>query len=210
MQESDKQSKLNEKLWDSRASTYDRLFSFTRWTQRKLVDSLKIEVNTNFLDLGCGTGWAVRYAAARASCQGLFYGVDASSEMVKQAELLSNGYKNLHFIKSRAEELSLESNFFDVVISSNAFHHFSNPEKALEETCRVLKSKGKVYILDTTADHLFMRMIDRLGRKLEPGSVKLYSTKEFQLLYEKAGLHYIASKPIFSAIKVHIAEKPTS
>lgn len=40
MQESDENAKLNEFLWDSRAKTYDRRFSFTRWTQRKLVSML--------------------------------------------------------------------------------------------------------------------------------------------------------------------------
>lgn len=207
MQESDENAKLNELLWDSRAKTYDRRFSFTRWTQRKLVSVLLLGENPHLLDLACGTGWAVRYAATLTNGQGKFYGVDNSSKMIEQAEANSKNIPNVHFSKSRVEELPFVDNFFDFVISSNAFHHFSSPDKVLRETYRVLKLKGKVYILDTTANNFFMRILDKLSRKLEAAHVKLYSTREFQDLFEKAGLHYTMSKPILSAIKVHIAEK---
>jgi hypothetical protein len=52
-----------------------------------------------------------------------------------------------------------------------------------------------------------MRLVDRFGRKVEPAHVKLYSTKEFQALFERAGLCYITSERIIPAIEVHIAEK---
>ena len=207
MQETNENVRLNEELWDSRAKNYDRRFSFTRWTQRKLISMLELGENPYLLDLACGTGWAVRYAATLANGRGEFYGVDISSKMVEQAEAKSKKYLNVHFCKSRVEELPFDDHFFDFVISSNAFHHFSNPEKALTEAYRVLKSKGKVYILDTTSNNFFMRTLHRLSRKIEPAHIKLYSTREFKTLFEKAGLHYTMSKTILSPIKVHIAEK---
>ncbi|MGB7900958.1 MAG: methyltransferase domain-containing protein [Halobacteriota archaeon] len=77
-------AKQNEELWDSRAETYDTRFSFTRWTQRKLVSLLQLGDNPYLLDLACGTGWALRYAANRTNGQGEFYGVDNSSKMIAQ------------------------------------------------------------------------------------------------------------------------------
>jgi ubiquinone/menaquinone biosynthesis C-methylase UbiE len=44
------------------------------------------------------------------------------------------------------EELPFDDDFFDVVMSSNAFSHFSNPEKALREGNRVLKRRGELYV----------------------------------------------------------------
>jgi ubiquinone/menaquinone biosynthesis C-methylase UbiE len=207
MQEADEKAKQNEELWDSRAATYDRSFSFTRWTQKKLVSMVRLEQNPYVLDLACGTGWAVRYAANSANGRGKFFGIDNSSKMIEQAEALSKGYENVHFHKSRVEELPFDDDFFDCVISSNAFHHFSNPAKALREAHRVLKPKGRIFILDTTANNFFMRVVDGLSRKIEKAHVRLYSTREFQALFEQAGLSYMTSKPVFSAIKVHIAEK---
>jgi ubiquinone/menaquinone biosynthesis C-methylase UbiE len=200
-------AKQNEELWDSRAETYDTRFSFTRWTQRKLVSLLQLGDNPYLLDLACGTGWALRYAADRTNGQGEFYGVDNSSKMIAQAQAKSQSCGSLHFYKARVEALPFDDDFFHVVMSSNAFHHFSNPEKALREANRVLKAKGKLYILDITANNAFMRLVDRFSRKVEPAHVKLYSTKEFQALFERAGLCYITSKRIIPAIEVHIAEK---
>jgi len=207
MQNTDEKAKLNEKLWDLRAETYDRRFSFARWTQKKLVSLLPLGENPYVLDIACGTGWAVRYAATLANGQGEFYGVDISSKMIEQAEASSASYTNVHFRKSNVEELPFRNNFFDFIISSNAFHHFSNPEKKLREAHRVLKPKGRVYVLDTTADNFFMRMMDRLSMKLEPAHVKLYSAREYQTLFEKARLNYVTSKPAILFLKVHIAEK---
>jgi len=200
-------ARQNEELWDSRAETYDTRFSFTRWTQRKLVSLLQLGDNPYLLDLACGTGWALRYAANRTNGQGEFYGVDNSSKMIAQAQAKSQSCGSLHFYKARVEALPFDDDFFHVVMSSNAFHHFSNPEKALREANRVLKPKGKLYILDITANNAFMRLVDRFSRKVEPAHVKLYSTKEFQALFERAGLCYITSKRIIPAIEVHIAEK---
>ena len=201
----DKTARQNEELWDSRAETYDTRYSFTHWTQRKLVSLLQLGDNPCLLDLGCGTGWTLRYAANR--WQGEFYGVDISSKMVERAQAKSRSYGNLHFYKSRVEELPFDDDFFDVVISSYAFHHFSNPEKALREANRVLKPKGKLYILDMTANNAFTRLVDRFARKLEAAHVKSYSTKEFQALFERAGLRYITSKRIIPPIEVQIAER---
>ena len=98
MQKANDKTKLNEEMWDSRAGTYDRYFSFTRWTQRKLVSLLDLKKNPHLLDLACGTGWAVRYAAKMANGRGEFYGVDNSSEMIKQAEANSISCRNVFHI----------------------------------------------------------------------------------------------------------------
>jgi ubiquinone/menaquinone biosynthesis C-methylase UbiE len=73
-------AKLNEEMWDSRAETYDRCLKFLRWTQKKLVSVLQLGENPHLLDLGCGTGWAVRYAASLTNGRGEFYGIDISSK----------------------------------------------------------------------------------------------------------------------------------
>ncbi|MGZ4924217.1 MAG: class I SAM-dependent methyltransferase, partial [Halobacteriota archaeon] len=76
MQKPDETARQNEELWDSRAETYDTRFRFTRWTQRKLVSLLQLGDNPHLLDLACGTGWALRYAANRTNEHGEYYGVD--------------------------------------------------------------------------------------------------------------------------------------
>lgn len=55
-----------------------------------------------------------------------------------------------------------------------------------------------------------MRILDRFGRKIEPGHVKLYSRKEFQTLFERAGLRYITSRTIIPTIEIHVADRSDS
>jgi ubiquinone/menaquinone biosynthesis C-methylase UbiE len=207
MEEMDEKTKLNEERWNQWAERYDRCFSLTRWTQKKLVSLLELGENPCLLDLACGTGWAVRYAAMLADGRGEFHGIDISSKMIEKAEARSVRCRNVHFRESNVEQLPFSNAFFDFIICSNAFHHFSNPENALREVCRVLKLGGTIYILDVTADDFVTKMLDRLAPELEPAHVKIYSTREYQTLLRRAGLHYVASKRVVFSVKVHIAEK---
>jgi ubiquinone/menaquinone biosynthesis C-methylase UbiE len=155
LENADEYAKLNEKMWDLRAETwYDRRFTFQssylRWMQKKLVDFLELGENPRFLDLGCGTGWAVLYAASRVNWQGEFYGIDISSKMIEKAEASRAGHVNIHFRKANAEQLPFDNDYFDLIICSNSFHHYSRPEEVLREVYRVLKPTGRIYVLETT------------------------------------------------------------
>ena len=203
----EKVAKLNQEMWDSRAGSYDRYLGFLRWTQKKLISTLRMGANPHLVDLGCGTGWAVCYAASLRNGQGEFYGIDVSPKMIERAEANSAKFANVHFRTANAEKLPFDDASFDYVICSNAFHHYSDPRKVLGEAYRVLKHGGRVYILDVTADGFVTKMLDRLARKLEQSHVKIYSSKEYRTLFEKAGLLYETSRSILPSWKIHIAEK---
>jgi len=204
-------AELNEKKWDLRAESFDdKRFNYFRFMQKRLVSLLDLKPDQRLLDLGCGTGWAVRYAAILINGRGEFYGIDISSKMIERAIANSSNNKNVHFYQASAEQLPFENNSFDFIICSNSFHHYFNPDKVLSEVHRVLKSKGRIYILDATADGLIVKMADKWTKKKDPTHVKLYSTQEFKTLFVQAKLNHIASKPIvvlFNSMKVHIGEK---
>jgi ubiquinone/menaquinone biosynthesis C-methylase UbiE len=204
-------AELNEKKWDLRAETFDdKRFNYFRFMQKRLVSLLDLKPNQRLLDLGCGTGWAVRYAASLINGRGEFYGIDISSKMIERAIANSSNYRNVHFYQTSVEQLPFEINFFDFVICSNSFHHYFNPDKVLSEVYRVLKPGGKIYILDFTTDNFMMKTFDEWTKKKEPEHVKYYSTREFKVFFSQAKLNHITSKPIvvlFNSMKVHIGEK---
>ncbi len=206
-------AELNKKKWDARAGTYDeKRFDYFRWMQKRLVSLIDLKEGQRLLDMGCGTGWAIKYAAGLVNGNGEFYGVDLSPKMIEKATTNAAGLKNIHFVQANTEALPFEDNFFDTIICSNSFHHYFNPKKVLSEVRRVLKPGGRIYILDVTSDGLIARSINRRAQKKESEHVKFYNSKEFDTFFIGAKLHHIASQPLWKfdpsrIMKAHIGEK---
>jgi ubiquinone/menaquinone biosynthesis C-methylase UbiE len=199
---------LNKKKWDRRSETYDeKRFDYFRFFQKRVISLAHPEKNGRLLDIGCGTGWAVRYAAGLVGEGGQACGIDLSPKMIERAEEESHGYDNVSFYVADAENLPFGGDYFDYIICTQSFHHYLNPVKAVGEARRVLKSGGRLYIVDPTADTFIVRYFDRRARRKSSDHVRLYSTREFSELFVKAGLKYIRSKTILPIMRVHIGEK---
>ncbi len=201
---------LNEAKWDQWADSLDgdgRKYVFLREAQSRVISLLDIHPNVHFLDVGCGTGWAVGQAAELASDQGSFYGVDLSPRMIEKAKSNFSDKPSLHFLQASADSIPLEADFFDILICTNSFHHYPDPFKALKEMARLLKAGGKIYILDPTSDHWIIRAADQFIRRVEPEHVKIYSSKEFQQMFLAAGLKPAGVKAINWHQGIHLAEK---
>jgi ubiquinone/menaquinone biosynthesis C-methylase UbiE len=113
-------AELNAKKWDARAETYDeKRFDYFRYMQKRLIALLPLKENLCFLDIGCGTGWAVRYVATLVNQQGEFYGIDVSPNMIKKAKDHSQDYRNAYFYKANAEELPFQDNLLDLITGTN-------------------------------------------------------------------------------------------
>jgi len=187
----------NEAYWDRWAKSFDDatwVNNYLRRSQSALVSLLDIKENMCFLDVGCGTGYALGRIAASIEGKGRFYGVDLSQKMIDKAKENFKDEDNFHFVKANAESIPLDSDLFDIIICTNSFHHYLNPVKALKEMRRLLKSAGKAYILDPTADSWFLRLADKLHKLTEHEHVKFYSTKEFQQMFGEAGLKCAETK----------------
>ena len=200
----------NEQKWSRRAATYDdKRHDYFRFMQKELLSLAEIKPPVNFLDLGCGTGWAVCYVARMTNGEGNFVGIDISKGMIEKSKTNAQGLPNTRFHEACSDNLPLESNYFDTIICTNSFHHYSRPEVALSEARRVLKSNGKIFILDITADDFFIRWIDSKVRTNEKEHVKFYSSNEYSAMFKGAGLIHEASRRIkvFYPLKVHIGRK---
>jgi ubiquinone/menaquinone biosynthesis C-methylase UbiE len=199
---------INESKWDTRSAKYDdKRYHFFRYLQKKTIDHMDLSEDTNILDLGCGTGWAIRQIASRLNQNGNFWGADISSGMIEKAKINSSGINNISFTKSNAEELPFSDNYFDKIICTNSFHHYPDPVKAVLEVFRVLKSGGTIYILDVTADDFLIRWINRMVQENEKAHVSFYSSIEYRRLFTESGLTYIKSGWLIYPFKIHIAKK---
>lgn len=94
------------------------------------------------LDLGGGTGMNAEplcKAGAKVTI------VDASQSMLKRASVKKMTVSLVH---AKAETLPLPDSSFDLVLISDAWHHFSDQAGVVSEVARVLRPAGRLYIID--------------------------------------------------------------
>jgi ubiquinone/menaquinone biosynthesis C-methylase UbiE len=153
--------------FDRWARTYDR-----HWLQPLLFEPIhrttlelaaaEVARPAAILDIGCGTGRLLRSAAVRFPAAKLV-GVDATAEMVKQAERALPAGSSIRFQHATAEELPFPDTQFDLVFSTLTFHHWSDQARGVAEVARVLAPGGRWLLADFVADGL-MKTVRRLLR----------------------------------------------
>ncbi|MBI5797681.1 methyltransferase domain-containing protein [Candidatus Woesearchaeota archaeon] len=195
-----KKQEENKRFFGNWAATYD--FSLFQWWMRgfwrELKKSLILSKETKLLDISCGTGELLKELQGKAHLTGL----DFSEEMLEKAR--KKLAKGVELKQADVHELPFKEDTFDIVISTEAFHHYYDQEKAIKEMMRVTKKGGKVMISDI---NFFSKALHYLFEKLEPGCVKVNSKKEMHGLFKKAGLKNITQKRSFIFAVLTIGEK---
>jgi ubiquinone/menaquinone biosynthesis C-methylase UbiE len=123
---------------------------------RKIVESLApLESGSTIVDLGTGPG-ILAIELSRLLPQAKIIGVDLSSDMLEIARKNADkaGVSNYETRLGRAEELPIESDSVNLVVTQSSFHEWENPQKGLSEIFRVLKSGGSLILKDYNRDWL--------------------------------------------------------
>ena len=102
------------------------------------------------LDIGCGVGIDLIFAAKMIGPAGKVVGVDMVSEMMEQGKgnIKMMGLENVTFVENSAEKLDFPDESFDVVISNGVFNLIPDKEGAVAAAFRLLKPGGRFMIAD--------------------------------------------------------------
>ncbi|NYT04664.1 MAG: arsenite methyltransferase [Candidatus Methanofastidiosa archaeon] len=102
------------------------------------------------LDLGSGAGLDCFLAADKVGEKGKVIGVDFTDSMIQKAthNAKKYGYKNVEFRHGDIENLPIDDNSVDTILSNCVINLVPDKTKAFKEAYRVLKKNGKMYISD--------------------------------------------------------------
>jgi SAM-dependent methyltransferase len=138
-----------------------------------------IKAGETVLDLGSGAGFDCFLAAQKVGPRGRVIGIDMTEEMVERAKenASKGGYRNVEFRKGEIEDLPVDDNTIDLIISNCVINLVPNKDRAFKEAFRVLKAGGRLMVSDIV---LLKRLPDFVKNSIEAyvGCVSGASTKD--------------------------------
>lgn len=142
-------------LFDSIAPDYDRLNHILslnidkRWRNRAVSELIDTNLSLKVLDVACGTGDFTIEIARKAAQGSKVIGVDLSEGMMKigREKIAAAGVQAV-MEYGDCEALDYADGSFDRVSAGFGVRNFENLDKGLREMCRVLKTRGKIVILE--------------------------------------------------------------
>jgi SAM-dependent methyltransferase len=102
------------------------------------------------LDLGSGAGFDCFLAADKVGKSGKVIGVDMTTQMITKAKENAGkyGYRNVEFRLGEIEQLPVEDNTIDVIISNCVINLSPDKSKVFQEAYRVLRKGGRMFVSD--------------------------------------------------------------
>lgn len=137
-------------------------------------------------DLGAGEGLVSQLIAHRAE---RVWCIDNSPRMVEVGTNLAkkNGLANLTYKLGDIESVPLPDKSVDLAILSQALHHASHPQTAVNEAFRILKPGGQLLVLDLK-EHAFEKARELYG--------------DLWLGFKESALHGFLKKAGFQKVEV--------
>jgi ubiquinone/menaquinone biosynthesis C-methylase UbiE len=135
-----------------------------RAQRRRVIELLAPEPGEQILDVGCGPGHLIGEIADLVAPGGRACGVDLSEQMLALAERT-----NVELAHVSDTKLPFGEACFDAAVATQAYEFVEELSAALAELHRVLRSGGRVLILDTDWDSLIWHSRDgpRMQRVLD-------------------------------------------
>lgn len=119
-------------------------------TNRATVELAELLPGERLLDIGCGSGAAIR-EAVQLTLLDTAIGVDPTPAMIRAAGELSANILptgRVHFLIAPAEHLPLATATFTVALAINSVNHWPDLLQGLAEAYRVLAPSGRLFIAD--------------------------------------------------------------
>ena len=113
----------------------------------EILGSIELKPDYVTVDLGCGSGFFTLPLSRKVK---KVYGIDVPKEMLEflEQKIQRQRIRNIEPLLSGEDEIPLENESVDLLITVNTLHEFRDKEKMIGEMRRVLRQDGKAMIVD--------------------------------------------------------------
>ena len=159
------------------------------WPRVKQAFSQLPPSTGNYLEIGVGSGYAIKYIATHQFLKGNCHGIDVSGEMVRRSR--ANLAHLDHVTVEQADFLLWEPSkpeFFDIVFSMEVFYYFHDIQKGLDKAFSILTLGGQLWVLvnfyvENAISHDWPQ---RVGTPMQ-----LWSKADYRQGFEKSGFVHV-------------------
>lgn len=186
----------------------------------KMLEMAGISSGHRVLDVAAGAGEQSITTAKKVGTSGYVLATDISSNILEYAKQMAQqaGLNNIETKVMDGENLAVEEETFDAVISRVGLIYFPDQQKALKEMLRVLKPGGKVaaIVYSTPEKNKFFSVpvsIIRNRAKLppplpgQPGPFSLGAEGIIEKVFSQAGFKNVKSELIDSPLLLSTAKE---
>lgn len=154
-----------------------------------LLKTVPLEPAMVVADFGCGNGHYAAAAGSLVGAKGQVYALDILDEALSQTATLAKlmGINNVSTRQCDLETFGgcgLPETSCDVVIISSILHQVKKKDSVLREAYRILKTNGKILVVDWQKDSSF-----------GPVPAERVSKEEARVLLEKSSYRPVADLP---------------
>src|SRR6266545_368132 len=158
-----------------------------------------LEPGQTVLDLGSGAGLDCFFAANKVGKMGHVIGVDMTPEMIERARSSAKrlNLNNVEFRQGYLEDLPVDANIVDVIISNCVINLSPDKSKVFSEAFRVLKPGGKLAVSDIVTDGPLPDSVKQSLSAWAGCMAGAVEAKDYVSMMESVGFANISITPVF-------------
>lgn len=139
---------MNNSAFNNKVAKFESPDRLAELNPKHTLTKIGFKDGMTLCDIGAGTG-VFTFAAANISRSSI-YALDISDEMIQllNSRIAERELNKIHVAKVIDGELPVESNSCDIAIMVTVFHEVDNKQQMLSEIRRILKSTGKLMIIE--------------------------------------------------------------
>lgn len=121
----------------------------------EVIAALGVSPGMMVADIGAGTGYFAIPIATAIGAAGTIYAVDVEPAMLRLLDeklAAPSAPANIQIVPGEASDTTLASGIFDLALLANVWHEIEDRSAVLREMQRILKSGGRLVVLDWRDD----------------------------------------------------------